>query len=182
MNKFYFLFKILLTGLSFFSPSLVLSQDESPTISYFRTSPRLVNSNTSFNSVNVISRYNFILEIPANADNSLAKVVLNQQSNLEIIKVFPEKTRVSILTENGNIPIESTTDFILDRQNRTSQISIDLSSPIPSGSKVKIALQARNPGYSGIYQFGVEVFPQGVNPRSLYLGIARFHFYRNGRF
>ena len=182
MKRTSFLKVFLISSIFSISSNFVLAQSYSPSISFFRTSPRLIDSNTSFKTTYVRSRYNFVVEIPANADNNLSKIVFNQQQNSEIIKIYPKKTRVSLYTKDGEIPIENSTTIILNKQKKTNQITVDLAQSIPAGSTVKITLRAKNPDYSGIYQFGVEVYPEGNNPRSLYLGIARFHFYRHGLF
>ena len=154
------------------------SGDYSP-ISFFRTSPRLVGSNTSFNSVGAWSRYNFRIEVPSSAETNLAKIVINQQQNLEVIDIYPDESKVVLLDDRGETPIEHDIQFTIDDRENTSVITVNLIDPVPAGSKIKVALRAKNPYSSGVYQFDVEVFPQGDNPRSLRLGIARFNFYNN---
>ena len=151
-------------------------------ISFFRSSPRLAKSYTSFSSTNVLSRYNFYIDIPSQAENNLSRIIINQQPNLEIIKIYPQKTKVFLLKDAGEILVSNSTDLIVDKHENTSQIIINLSESIPAGSRLKIVLRAINPLYDGIYQFGVTVEPEGENPRSLYLGNARFHFYFDGLF
>lgn len=172
---------IIFSALSFSlllpSNSLIAQAQE---FSFFRASPRLVRSNTSFHSTNVWSRYNFYIDIPPQAENNLNQIVINQQTNLEIIKIYPEKTKVFLLTDRGDILLDNSTTLFVDKHENTSEIVINLPESIPAGSSIKIALRARNPLHGGIYQFGVAVYPEGYNPRSLYLGIARFHFYQHG--
>ena len=182
MIKLASLFKISFVTLSFLLPTnLVIAESNPIQINFFRASPRLVGSNTSFHSRYVRSTYNFKIDIPVNADNNLGKIVINQQPNFEIIRLYPQETKVFILTENGDVLVEHSAKLIVDKSKDINQITIDLLKPIPPGSKIKLALRARNPLYGGVYQFGVTVYPQGNNPRSLYLGIARFHFYTSGR-
>ena len=183
MIKFTSLLKLSFICLSFLAPTnLVIAQSSPTQINFFRASPRLVDSNTSFRSTYVRSTYNFKIDIPANAGNNLAKIVINQQPNFETIKLYPEKTKVFLLTPDGEIPVKHSANLIVDKSKDINEITVDFLKPIPSGSKIKLALRARNPLYGGIYQFGVTVYPQGNNPRSLYLGIARFHFHQNGNF
>jgi hypothetical protein len=155
---------------------------EAKEISFFRFSPRLVKSNTSFSSTNALSRYNFYIDIPAEAENNLSRVIINQQPNLEIIKIYPEKTKVFLLTDTQEILVSNSTDLIVNKNENTNQIIISLSESIPAGSNFKIVLRAINPLYDGIYQFGVTVEPEGANPQRLYLGNARFHFYFDALF
>ncbi len=167
MIKITSLLKLPLICSFFFLPaSLVIAESESTQISFFRASPRLVHSNTSFSGTDIFSRYNFKIDIPVNAENSLSKIVINQQSNLETIEIDPEKTKVFILTENGEIPVDNLTDIIVDDHKNVSEIAIHLSESIPSGSKMKIVLRARNPLHGGIYQIVLTFTPVGINPRS----------------
>ena len=152
------------------------SSDSYP-ISFFRKSPRLIDSNTSFSSVGAWSRYNFVINVPTSAESDLGKIVINQQQNFELIDIYPDESRVVLLTDRGDIPVESEIDFIYDDKENTSVIIVNLLESVPAGSTIKVALRARNPYTSGVYLYGVEVFADGENPRSLRLGIARFNFY-----
>lgn len=59
---------------------------------FFRASPRLARTHTTFTLPNVISTYIFEIEIPQNAVNSLQKIVINQQTNMETID-FPRPNK-----------------------------------------------------------------------------------------
>lgn len=141
-------------------------------ISFFRYSPRLVRSNATFTMPDVISTYIFEIIIPENADNNLKKVVINQQINFETITLFPQESRAFIINSKTT---EIKADFTLNTDGK-NEIIVNLLQPVKPGEKLKLAIKARNPLYSGIYQFGVTVYPEGNNPRSLYLGNARFSF------
>lgn len=78
--------------------------------------------------------------------------------------------------QNQPVNVSAETNIISDK----NEIIIELEPSIASGKRVKLEVKARNPLYGGIYQFGVSVYPQGENPRALYLGIARFHFAQPG--
>lgn len=145
-------------------------------ISFFRYSPRLVRSTPLYRMSNVISTYIFEIVIPENADNNLNKVVINQQINLETITFFPEDSRAFII--NGK-QREIDVNFTLNTEGK-NEIIVNLLQPVKAGEKLKLAIKARNPLYGGIYQFGVTVYPEGNNPRSLYLGNARFSFDTSG--
>jgi len=148
-------------------------------ISFFRTSPQLVRTHSTFTYPDVISTYIFEIEIPKEADNSLSKIVINQQPNTETIDFFPEKTKTFIINNNQQKIIDNV-KAVNNLDNNKNEIIIELNPSISAGNRVKLEVKARNPLYGGIYQFGVTVFPQGENPRSLYLGIARFHFDQPG--
>lgn len=146
-------------------------------LSFFRASPRLTRSVTTFSFADVISTYIFEIEIPQNAGNNLQKIIINQQKNTETITFFPDKTKVFILNQNQKpLDVNST----LNVNNNQNEIIINLSQPANPGDKIRLAIKAKNPLYGGIYQFGITVYPEGNNPQSLYLGIARFHFNMRG--
>lgn len=146
-------------------------------LSFFRSSPRLTRSVTTFSFADVISTYIFEIEIPQNAGNNLQKIIINQQKNTETITFFPDKTKVFILNQNQK-PLD--VNSILNVNNNQNEIIINLSQPANPGDKIRLAIKAKNPLYGGIYQFGITVYPEGNNPQSLYLGIARFHFNMRG--
>lgn len=153
----------------------VLAQE----ISFFRYSPRLVRATPLYKMSDVISTYIFEIEIPEKADNNLAKVIINQQANLETITFFPEDSKAFILIGKES-KIEANFSLNTDGKN---EIIVNLLQPVKAGEKLKLAIKARNPLYGGIYQFGVTVYPEGNNPQSLYLGNARFSFdMRGGRY
>jgi len=149
---------------------------------FFHKSPRLVRAITTYTLTNVNSSYIFEIEIPREAKANLETIVINQQKNVEIIRLFPEKTQAFIINgKEEEIPVNAT----LNTNNDQNILTINLTQPVSAGQKVRIKVRAKNPLYSGVYQFGVTVFPQGSQPNipnsnSLYLGIARFHFYRSG--
>lgn len=182
MYKLYFLFSLfysLLLPLIFSVDKVGLNPVFAQEISFFRTSPRLVRSHSTFTFPNAISTYIFEIEIPKDAENSLHKVIINQQINTETINFFPENIRASIMGnnyQNQPVNVETTINIVGDK----NEIIIKLEPSIPAGNRVKLEVKARNPLYGGIYQFGVTAYPQGENSRSLYLGIARFHFDQPG--
>lgn len=176
---FLLLFLLINTKNNAFSKPL-LSEVSTTDINFFRASPRLTRSHPTYTFPDVISTYIFEIEIPENAGNNVQKIVINQQINTETITFFPDKTKTFILNQgNKSLDVNST----LNVTNNQNEIMINLLQPAKPGQKLRLAIQARNPLYGGIYQFGVTVYPEGNNPQSLYLGIARFHFdMRGGRY
>ncbi|AFZ55558.1 hypothetical protein Cyan10605_3525 (plasmid) [Cyanobacterium aponinum PCC 10605] len=155
------------------SPRFVYAEE----ISFFRASPRLARTHTTFTLPNVISTYIFEIEIPQNAVNSLQKIVINQQTNMETIDFFPDQTKAFIINNNQQKINVTAINNLSDNKN---ELIIELEPSIPSGNTLKLEVKTRNPLYGGIYQYGVTTYPQGNNPRGLYLGIARFHFDQPG--
>lgn len=63
----------------------------------------------------------------------------------------------------------------------TGEITVSLANSIPPGTTFTIGLKPKkNPFFPGVYLFGVKAFPEGNNPRELYLGAGRLQFYRGG--
>jgi len=155
---------------------------DSEETNFFHKSPRLVRAITTYTLTNVNSSYIFEIEIPKEAKANLQTIVINQQKNVEIINLFPEKTQAFIINGKEQEILVNTT---LNTDNDQNILTINLTQPVPAGYKVRIKVRSKNPLYSGVYQFGVTVFPQSnqlnaVNNNSLYLGIGRFNFYRSG--
>jgi len=160
----------------FAEEKLAQTQTDTST-NFFRKSPRLTRTATTYRSPRAKSSYIFEIEIPENAEASLAKIVINQQKNVEIIKLLPDETRAFNIT-NGEQEIPIATSLNVNQEQ--NEITINLQQPIPAGEKLRLKLRGINPLYGGVYQFGVTVFPEGDNVRSLYLGIARLHFNQAG--
>jgi hypothetical protein len=181
INMFFYL--IIIQLLNFFIPPPMIAQEtpletiNTQEISFFRKSPRLARAMTTYRSPRAESYYIFEIDIPAEAESSLKKVIIEQQKNVETIRIFPQKTKALIITKKEEeIPIIAT----LDLNNNQNQLTINFTQPIPAGNKIRLKIRAINPLYGGIYQFGVTVFPEGNNPRSLYLGIGRLQFDQPG--
>ncbi len=141
--------------------------------SFFLRSPRLVRAATNFRGPRAITNYLFVIEMPQDAGNNLKAVVINQQKNSEEIRFFPDKTRAFIGDTSGE---EIAIDTAVEKDSDKNEVRVVFKEPIKPGQKVTLAIRARNPLYGGIYQFSVTVYPQGNNPKSLYLGIGRIHF------
>lgn len=188
INYFYFFsificFSYLFLFISIQNKALsksLLAQVSPTDINFFRASPRLIRSHSSYTLPDVISTYIFDIEVPENAGNNVQKIIINQQKNTETITFFPNKTKAFILDQNQKSLELNSTLNVSDNQN---EIIINLLQSANPGDKIRLAIQGKNPLYGGIYQFGITVYPEGNNPQSLYLGIGRFHFdMRGGRF
>ena len=141
--------------------------------SFFLRSPRLVRSATTFRGPRAIASYLFAIEIPQNAGNNLQAVVISQQKNLEEVRFLPDRTRAFIGDTNGE---EIAIDTVVEQDSNQNGVRVVFKEPVKPGQKVTLAIGGRNPLYGGIYQFGITVYPQGDNPKSLYLGTGRIHF------
>lgn len=174
-------YQLILTilGLHCFVVFPSFAQSINQEISYFLKSPRLIRTATTYTNRNVMATYFFVIEMSNNVGNSLQSVVINQQKNLENVKFFPEETTAFIGDNKGQkIPLRAE----LDQDKDKNQLNIVFKESVKSGQTITIAIQAKNPSYGGIYQFGVTTYPEGNNPQPLYLGIGRIHFDTPDRF
>jgi hypothetical protein len=148
--------------------------------SYFIKSPRLLDTLTTFSGVDIpYATYYFTIELPSDAGNSIQKIIINQRSGGEKIEFSLQKTIAFVGTHQDKqteVKIVS-----VEEQEETNQIVINFASPIVPRTTFTIGLKPkRNPRYDGIYTFGVTAVPEGKQPRSLYLGLGRLHFYGGG--
>ncbi len=144
----------------------------------FRKAPRLLDIYTTYNAVRMRSaRYYFDITIPGDAGVPLQKVEIELRQGQEDIYYELEKTVAYLGThrrKGDKLAIET-----VSIEESTGVITVDFASSLPPGSTFTVGLKPRrNPDYSGIYVFGVTVFPQGENPYGLYLGSRSLHFYR----
>ncbi len=181
MKKLTLLLVLLLGNVAIFPLQPILSQS-TPMVSrgYFSKSPRLINAVTTYNAVRVWqSTYYFTVEILENAGNTLSFVTIQQRRGSETIRFYLNRTvafKGTYRDKRDGIPIQSVT-----QDPDTQAITIQLDSPVPSGTVFTIGLKPiRNPDYAGVYLFGVTVYPSGENPLGLYLGVGRLHFYQGG--
>jgi Protein of unknown function (DUF2808) len=148
----------------------------------FDKSPRLLDAVTTFNNVRAWgATYYFTLELPKEAGEPIAKVVISQRQGSEDIEFLLDKTIAvegSYNNKGKQINLRTVT-----RDEETKEITVILDSPISPGTIFSIGLKPTiNPFYSGIYLFGVTVFPPGEKPSPLYLGVGRFDFFSDSTF
>ncbi len=141
--------------------------------------PSLVSADTPANSINWPDpNYYFTIKLPENSGESLGKVTIHQQENIETIEFNLSNTKAF----EGN-PHQRGKDLSLkavmpSKQAQTIVVSFD--PPISPGTTFTISLQAKeNPSQTGIYLFRVQAFPSGTAPVGLDLGVGRFQFYDN---
>ena len=144
----------------------------------FRKAPRLLDIYTTYNAVRMRSaRYYFDITIPGDAGVPLQKVEIELRQGQEDIYYKLEKTVAYLGThrrKGGKLAIET-----VSIEEETGVITVDFANSLPPGTTFTVGLKPRrNPDYSGVYVFGVTVFPQGENPYGLYLGSRSLHFYR----
>jgi hypothetical protein len=178
MKIIYQLFLSSSLGLSFVPISL--AQNPPNETSFFTGSPPTLASVTSpHKTVNwPYPHYYFTIAIPSNCQQALGLITIFPQPSISPVTFNLQDTK-AFLGERGNrgkmVSINTT-------QAENGLISVFFDSPIPSGSKVTVSLEAwENPSVSGIYQYTVKAFPAGTNPVGLNLGVGRISIYSNNR-
>ena len=140
--------------------------------------PKLVEFRTPHNTISYPSpTYYVSIKMPSNSMSSLAKISIEQQKNVDSIEFRLDKTEAFITDENNNkitIPVTVTRS-----PGSADIIDIMFGTAIKANSTVTIKFKAKpHPSFDGIFQFKVEVFPEGVNPVGLNLGTSRIHLYK----
>lgn len=146
---------------------------------YFKQPPRLLRAVTTFKNVNVWgATYYFTIELPENAGEPLQEVKINQREGFDRIRFDLDDSSAFIgkpSDKGKTLPLNITSD------RKLKTVSLEFNPPVSPGQTLTIALKPiRNPGWEGIYLFGVTAFPPGDNPHGQFLGFGRFHFYGDG--
>lgn len=140
--------------------------------------PSLVNANTPDPLIGwPHPHYYFIFNLPASSPQSLGKVTVAPQANIDTIAFELSKTEAFQGTKNNKgqaITLQSVT-----QDSSTGVITITFEPPIPPGTTFTINLQPfNNPGSPGTYLFRVQGFPAGEKPIGLDLGVGSLSFYQ----
>lgn len=115
--------------------------------------------------------YYFTINIPADADEPLQRLVFDQREGLSRIKFRLQRTRIFGQKRRPVIPSNISAD-------QQGAVSVLFDPPIPPGETVVVGLRPRRNTYTdGVYQFGVMAFPAGEKSRGQFLGFGRLHFY-----
>ena len=140
--------------------------------------PKLIGAQVPHSGVSyVLPKYYFTLNLPADANQSLGQVTIQQQENNETIQFELDKTEAFEGTQNNKGQALETKEVTQDSQTNTINVSFE--PPVPPGTTFSIGLQAKqNPSNDGTYLFRVSAFPAGENPMGLDLGVGRLQFYQ----
>ena len=159
--------------------TLTTDQAYNPSRTFFAGSPpKLVDFRTPHNTTSYPSpTYYVTIKMPSNSTSSLSKVSIEQKENVDTIDFHLDKTQAFITDENNDkvtIPVTVTRS-----PSSADIIDIVFGTPVKANSTVTIKFKGkRHPSFDGIFQFKVEVFPEGVNPVGLNLGTSRIHLYK----
>lgn len=181
MLKFrYFLIAMLSVSTVNFLPSISRAQTvQLPENASFFTGqpPVLVTAETPDSWIGwPNAHYYFTFNLPKNSVESLGKVTIQQQENVETIQFDLDHTHAFVGTQRNP---NQTLTFTTTQDPNTQAIAINFDPPIPPGTTFTIRLEAdRNPSASGVYLFDVTTFPAGQNPMGLEMGVGRLSFYQ----
>lgn len=140
------------------------------------SAPKLVEFRTPHNKTSYPSpTYYLTIKIPPNS-LPLGKVSIAQTRNIESIDFYLNKTEAFVIDSHQKkvaIPIKVTGSM-------PENVEILFDRAIAANNTVTISLKAKpHPSFDGIFQFKIEVFPEGSNTRGFNLGIARIHLYKS---
>ena len=162
------------------APIIVGQQASSQTNSTFFTGkpPTLLAVQTPEHSANWPSaHYYFTFDVPDSSPESLGKITIKQQKNVETINFNLSNTTAFQGTQDNQgdpLPFK----IIQDASDQTLVITFD--PPITPGKTFTLTLESvKNSSRGGVYLFDVTAFPAGDNSIGLDLGVGRLSFERN---
>ncbi|ACK66049.1 conserved hypothetical protein [Rippkaea orientalis PCC 8801] len=140
--------------------------------------PTLVSAGTPDNAINwQLAHYYFTFNVPNSSPQSVGKVSIEQETNVETIQFNLSNTTAFQGTQDN--PGQSLTVKVTEN-TQDQAIAITFDPPVPPNSTFTIRLEAnQNPSTQGTYIFRVKAFPNGDNPIGLDLGVGRISFYQN---
>lgn len=145
---------------------------------HFVQIPRLIEAYATHNTVRTWgSTYYFELSIPVDAGEPLQQVTISQKGFDRISFNLAGTVAYGGPRRNYPLPIVEVS------QDEQEQVSVYFDPPVSPGELVTIGLRPyRNPRTSGVYLFGVTVYPAGEKSYGNYLGSGRIHFYDGFRY
>lgn len=144
---------------------------------FFEAAPRLGKAKTTFNAVRMRgATYYFTIILPSEAREPLGKIIITQKNGIDDIPLLLNETEAFIGTPNDQQEMISLADVFQSKDNR--EITVNFVTPVAPSNTITVGLKPRkNPKFSGVYLFGVTVFPAGEKSQELYLGVRRLQFY-----
>jgi hypothetical protein len=140
--------------------------------------PSLVTAETPDSRINwPDAHYYFTFDLPKNSVQSLGKVTIQPQPNVQTIQFNLANTTAFQGTQNSQ---GKAFTLKASQDPKTQAIAITFDPPIPPGTAFSIRLEAnQNPSVTGTYLFSVKTFPAGPNPIGFDMGVGRLSFYQN---
>lgn len=147
---------------------------------FFSEPPQLMRVAASQTGEYTPSTYEFTLTVPKNAGQPLKAVTIAQAKNVETVKFDVGNSKAFVgdrLTASSEIRLASVGG---EQPANPGEVTIAFDQPVQPGSTVTVALAVqRNPGWGGVYEFGVTAYPDGENGLGQFLGYGRINLYGN---
>ncbi|MBW4445225.1 MAG: DUF2808 domain-containing protein [Plectolyngbya sp. WJT66-NPBG17] len=147
---------------------------------FFSHPPQLIRSASSQLGGYIPSTYEFTLTVPKDAGQALKAVSIAQDKSPELVKFDISSSRAFFGQRFAGGPEIRLASIGGEQPSKPGEATIVFDQPVQPGSTVTVALAVqRNPIWSGIYLFGVTVYPAGENGLSQFLGYGRISLYGN---
>ena len=147
---------------------------------FFSEPPQLSRVAASQTGAYTPSTYEFTLTVPKNAGQPLKAVKIAQAENVETIKFDVSNSKAFVgdrLTASSEVRLASVG---AEQPANPGEVTVVFEQPVQPGGTVTVALAVQsNPGWGGVYEFGVTVYPDGENSLGQFLGYKRISFYGN---
>lgn len=129
--------------------------------------------------------YQFTVEVPANLDEPLGRLVIaipTEFGDFGLRPPEPKVVRAFVPTAPYvKAPQYPARELPVDVQVARTQVALSFREPVTPGSVVTVEWgPLRNPPQDGLYQYEVTAFPRGPAPRSQYVGLGRIVIRRGG--
>ncbi|EKV03509.1 Protein of unknown function (DUF2808) [Leptolyngbya sp. PCC 7375] len=146
----------------------------------FLQPPQFLNAFTTNDSVmRRNATYFFTLDLPANADAALQRVVIEPQNLTRHLQPYRLDQTVAFSETAGDERSELGLGNISVNED-TKAVTVEFDPPVTPGRQVTIGLRPqRNPRFDGIYVFRVTAVPDGDQPQSHIAGHGRLYFIDN---
>ncbi|MGF1566608.1 MAG: DUF2808 domain-containing protein [Nodosilinea sp.] len=142
----------------------------------FDRPPTLIEVTTFDQTPAVSGRYHFVIEVPANAGEPLASLVITPRDLAKRVSFNVEASTAHLGMAYGNGPAVALASST-NTEAESNQVRVVFAEPIQPGETVTLILKTvRNPS-AGVYLFGVTGYPTGDSGVGQFLGYGRVHIY-----
>ena len=147
----------------------------------FSKGPRLIRAATTSRSRNSpVATYQFTIEVPEDAQESLGSVTIQQRTGGDTVAFKEDRSSAFFGDSLAGGPDVSLSAVGGDIEQQPGEVTVMFDQPIEPGNTVTVEVKPkRNPSYGGVYQLGVTAYPEGQNSQGLYLGSRRININNN---
>lgn len=125
--------------------------------------------------------YFFTLDLPAEADAPLQKVIIAPQNLTRYLRPYHLEKTVAFTGTPGNIGRSLELGNVSMNED-TNAVTVEFDPPVAPGELITIGLRPqRNPRLDGIYVFRVTAIPDGEHPQAHIAGHGRLNFIERDR-